>query len=473
MGFRIRTLEELTQMMIDYTRATTTRITDFRVGSKIRTIYEAVAMVMEQYYHRTWNALREAIEESVYRAFGFDRLPPTEATGEVVFGRSTPAPGTISIPAKTTVRAGDMFFETLVPASIPVGGFMTTVPVRATVVGTIGNVAVHTVINFVSKPAGVETVTNPTSFTTGRDEETPDERRVRFRDYVRTRARGTKLSLEYGAKMAGAKDVVVVESPTITCYTADGEDMTYRFNNPFDEAVQLGTTTLLGASEKFSYLYLQFGMPVTGPDTGTWEYFAESAEWQPLTLTADHTNQMRKNGAIVFALPPDWVFATMHNQARFWVRYQRNAEADALVVGHGFASPPPGFVDVYVNSPAGDPTPEFLQSVAEGLDEYRAHAVTVNVKPVLYKYVDMHIRVSLNQEYDQNRVTSAIETAVREYFRQLIMGEHLFLTEVLREIEAVERGRAILYVQVVAPITTVYASSWELLKVGTITVEVL
>lgn len=136
------------------------------------------------------------------------RVLASVAVGSVVFSRTTTT-GTISIPVGTQVKTSDgvVFTTTAVgtiaptnPAIVSSGIGMDSgqVPVVAVVAGSNGNVVTGTVIKFVQKPIGVNSVTNTTVFTQGRDKETDDSFRQRIRGFIAGLARSTVSALESG-----------------------------------------------------------------------------------------------------------------------------------------------------------------------------------------------------------------------------------------------------------------------------------
>jgi uncharacterized phage protein gp47/JayE len=138
------------------------------------------------------------------------RIQATKAFGSVVFSR----PGTTSttwIPVGTKVKTSDgVVFETtelgqITPTSVEqvgghgVGRDSNEVSVIAEEVGSQGLVSDNTIIKFVSKPAGVDEVTNLQAFTDGGlDKETDDAFRARLKAYIAGLARCNVSAIEAG-----------------------------------------------------------------------------------------------------------------------------------------------------------------------------------------------------------------------------------------------------------------------------------
>jgi len=223
-GFQIRRWDQTTLDMISWLQAnpdTSDGVlpslpTDLTIGSLERGHLEAVGLVLEEYDVRTASAIKWAVSESAFTAFGFSLLPAQAATGGVVFQCVT-APTTlaVSIPAGTKLIGSDgSQYLTTADGSILVGTLASaSVPVVATVPGVAGNVAAG-VINQVGIPIlGVDAVQNPSPLTGGSDAETPDARMNRFQGFISTLQRGTADALEFAAMSTGVVSSVKVVEP--------------------------------------------------------------------------------------------------------------------------------------------------------------------------------------------------------------------------------------------------------------------
>jgi uncharacterized phage protein gp47/JayE len=210
--FERKSMEQIVQGMIDWTKGVTTKLTDFRVGSKIRSIYEAVGTEIEKLYDKVYRAVKQATEDNMYSIMDFDKLPAVNASGKVTFGRSTAADtnyliaaGTI-ITTRATSVAAPLKFSTTEDGLLASGTASVDIPVVCLEAGEVGNQDANTITEFTTKPAGVETVTNATGFSNGRNEETKEEQKIRFQKFVQSRMRGTLESCEYGAITVELKD---------------------------------------------------------------------------------------------------------------------------------------------------------------------------------------------------------------------------------------------------------------------------
>lgn len=133
--------------------------------------------------------------------FGFGRQRATYATGFVTFSRQVAATAPIRIPAGTQVRAlpvttapgdtTDAVFYTTFDVVLPSGDLTIPAPIRASLAGAHANVAAGTITTLVSKPVGITGVTNQNATSGGKDIETDDEYKVRFKNTVFRNLAGT------------------------------------------------------------------------------------------------------------------------------------------------------------------------------------------------------------------------------------------------------------------------------------------
>lgn len=129
------------------------------------------------------------------------RQQAAKATGTVVFSRSGTT-GTVNIAAGTLVKtsSGVEYVTTAVGTIADTFSSSSSVSAIAKVAGVVGNVAPSTIIKFDSKPSGVDSVTNPASFSNGVDKESDDEFRARIKSFIATLARSTVQALEFIAE---------------------------------------------------------------------------------------------------------------------------------------------------------------------------------------------------------------------------------------------------------------------------------
>lgn len=204
MSFQIKDFASIVASQINWMRANTTRVTDFNLGSVVRTMMEAAAIEIEESYLQYFVGLKEAIPVSVFETFGFPAISAEAAGGILRFSTAAAATSNILIPAGTVVKAAvsEQNYATTAAASILIGQTYVDVLGAAQAAGVVGNADAGTITTLVTTVSGVAAVTNPAPWINGRDVETDDERKTRFQGFIGTLARGTKAAVEYGAKTA-------------------------------------------------------------------------------------------------------------------------------------------------------------------------------------------------------------------------------------------------------------------------------
>lgn len=140
-----------------------------------------------------------------FRIFGFARKTATFATGYVTLSRIAASNLDIRVPSGTMVVANitavdpfdqpdrEVRYVTLFDVILPAGSLSVTVPVTATVPGTIGNVAANTINEFAGTTAyGLTSVTNDLPTEGGFDAESDSEFKVRFKNTLFRNLAGTQ-----------------------------------------------------------------------------------------------------------------------------------------------------------------------------------------------------------------------------------------------------------------------------------------
>jgi uncharacterized phage protein gp47/JayE len=202
------TLEYLVSKAIQYYTGTTTRITDFNVGSKIRTLFEATGIMLQEIAKDFYDELAAAIATAVYNSFQFDRLGPTKAYGEVTFRLRTAATADVLIAAGSQVKVPQTskIYAVVQDAIIPAGQTQVAALVQALAPGSVYNTPAGTITELVTPIDGIASISNIKPLITGRDPETDEERRGRFTRYIKSLARGTEAALEYAATTTALYD---------------------------------------------------------------------------------------------------------------------------------------------------------------------------------------------------------------------------------------------------------------------------
>lgn len=217
MAFELKNFRSITGSMIATYNSVTTKVTDFNVGSKIRTLFEAFAIELELLYIRVWQGLLESVETAVFKAFDFPRLQPTKTSGLIRFTAPAPVGAPLFIPLGAQVRVPGTAKTYAVNESgkfIAIAGTFVDVRVEAVNTGSSFNTSAGTITELVTAIGGISAITNILAFRNGQDLESQLERRARFRKFIISLARSTIAGVEFGATTASLKDVngVIIEA---------------------------------------------------------------------------------------------------------------------------------------------------------------------------------------------------------------------------------------------------------------------
>lgn len=211
MAFQIRDFRSISAGMINWMKGATQKVTDFNLGSIVRTMIEAVAAELDELYINFFIGINEAIPVSVYNTFGFTALSATSGSTPLRFtNNGTPATTPITVPAGTaaTVTNGTIRYVTQADAVISIGQTYVETLAVADTPGFASNTPDSTIIVLATPVAGIVSVTNANPVINGRDAETDQARIVRFQGYISTLARGTVAAIQYGATTAALVDPV-------------------------------------------------------------------------------------------------------------------------------------------------------------------------------------------------------------------------------------------------------------------------
>ena len=235
------------------------------------TIYHALAAAATEAAEQYFQMARLRALFSIDKATGSDldarakdivpgtisRRGAIKATGTVVFSRPGTT-GTIAISSGSILGAtdaeGQIKFQTTAAGSILAGNTASAaIPIVAIEAGTRGNVASGSIVQFVSRIAGITNVTNVSALTNGQDRESDASFRARIRAYVQALSRGTVKALESFAEnvlLADGRRVVfanvkepIIPSGVITLYIDDGTGGVETYDSTY-----VGTPEVLIAS---------------------------------------------------------------------------------------------------------------------------------------------------------------------------------------------------------------------------------
>lgn len=197
--FTPKPFAEIVADQVERVRLSTDRITDFNVGSVVRSLLEANAVELDDYYQEMYLGLLKAIPTAIYIGFGFDLRPAVAAAGIAVFTRNPEAPGDAQVIPQGTqlVTADGAYYVTDTEVILPEAADTVSVTISAELAGTVGNAEQHRLL-LVTTSAWY-TVDNPAILSGGVDAETEEQRAERFAAFIRALARATPAALEYAA----------------------------------------------------------------------------------------------------------------------------------------------------------------------------------------------------------------------------------------------------------------------------------
>lgn len=200
MAFQLKDFASITASMINWMRSVQKKVTDFRIGSIVRSMLEAVAAEIDEFYKQAFIGLREAIPVAIYTTFNFPALTATPTTGLIRVtidaqpGVITIAQGTVWVPSS----GGSVNYAQTADVDIAIGDTFADVPVAAVTAGSIGNLPSGTTFTPSPVPTGFVSATNLSSWLTGIDTESDADHKTRFNSFISTLQRGTLAAIRYG-----------------------------------------------------------------------------------------------------------------------------------------------------------------------------------------------------------------------------------------------------------------------------------
>lgn len=197
------------------------RLTDRNPGSILRTLaesfareYAVLSRQLEQVYDAAFLDTAEGRDlDQLVALVGLERRTQLVASGEVVFSRSTPAPGEITIEEGTRISTSDVPGVTVVTTAsrtVRTGSLSVSVPVAAELPGAAGIAAAGT-LTVIHRPIlGITGVTNPQPTTFAGQTETDAALRRRARHALDLAGGGTSAAIVGAlASVEGIRDLDV------------------------------------------------------------------------------------------------------------------------------------------------------------------------------------------------------------------------------------------------------------------------
>lgn len=207
-----------------------TPLTNFNVGSVIRTLVEIYAEVAAELYAFIGDVLKQAYLATATgywldlkaREYGVTRKVAVKTAGQVVFKRNQPRNENFPIPAGSIVATGvdqggtERKYFTTTQAVLPAGALQIALPVIAEHEGKAYNVGPGAIRRMKTFIKGIDAVENPTGWITreGADEESDESlRRRTFLAWEELARGGTKAAyMSWALSVTGVKNVWVNDS---------------------------------------------------------------------------------------------------------------------------------------------------------------------------------------------------------------------------------------------------------------------
>lgn len=220
MGLRIKSVTQVFNSLVTWITTGTDKLTDFTVGSALRTLCEAIALQIEEFYFDMRQNVEYAIQSAIYSAFGFDLIQGNAATGTLTVYFTDPLKKDTILPvgmvfAGVKANGKVVYFQSVQDTYVYEGASEALVLVQCTEIGKVGNVEMNLITIKSSCPSIIDSVTNAQAITNGVDEETAAERKARFKEYIDSLARCTANAIAYGIKQVEGVGSVWVDDTYI------------------------------------------------------------------------------------------------------------------------------------------------------------------------------------------------------------------------------------------------------------------
>lgn len=204
--------------MIDLTLINSGEINDFSQSSVIYTIYQSIAMELELIGMLNRENILHGIEQGIFDAFDFPRRKAKKAYGEVTLEFHSKIQRDLRISQGTTFyssRKGyNQVYEVIEDYLVPKGSSAVDIRVYAIEKGRQGNIPAGIVDTPGANVFNIAKVYNQNDFLTGRDEESIEEIKRRFRAFVESRGRATNKAIQYAVRSVEEVSGVYVHEET-------------------------------------------------------------------------------------------------------------------------------------------------------------------------------------------------------------------------------------------------------------------
>lgn len=293
---KIKNFSDILSRLIDLTLINTNEINDFSPGSVILSIYEAIAMELFQIEMILQEGALWAIDHSIMEAFDFRRRKARRAYGDVVIEFHTALQKDMLVPQGTSfhsnIRGYNQEFELVEDYRVEKGSSKVVVTAYCTEAGKQGNIPANALNMSGANIFNVKKTYNPKDILTGRDQESLEQVKRRFRSFVETRGRATNKALRYGTRQVEDVTGVYVHETTgyVEVYAHDGngelsEDLKREIEIELEEYRPTGIKMVVKPIEKTS---VDVGLFVILRDV---DRYTESFEEEVVNTIRDFINE--------------------------------------------------------------------------------------------------------------------------------------------------------------------------------------
>lgn len=429
-----------------------TELSDLADSSTMKHMVVATAREIDDLYFQLFNL---TLLFSIDQASGEDlderardiqpgtisRISAQRAVGNIVFSRLTNTGQTVTIPAGTIVKTPDgKQFQTTIQTQITptnaeqisghgVGRDSPLTSAIALEPGSAGNVPPNTVTKFGQKPTGVDQVTNTTSFTQGRDQESDSAFRQRIKQFVKSLARSTVDALEFVAlgvtETATNKEVLfshVFEDPItpalVVLYIDDGAGTAETFEEvgnvsaPGGPTAEIVTAGLAG--------------PPANTAVGGEEFL--SLDRKPIKLEAGLILTSSTRGQLTRGTASGGQYDV--NPASSLLFFQPPLSPGEQIKADYFRFT--GLIEQVQKVIDGDPADRL------NFPGYRAAGVLVRVLAPTVVVITVEATLILNEGADTATVRANVETAIQDYINNLGISGDVVRNELIERMMGVE-----------------------------------
>lgn len=428
MPFTAETREQILQRMVNRVVARTV-LNDLTQTSGIFEMLAAVARAVERFQQGQIDMLDDtdldkAVGDDLVeigKLYNLTKEGEITATGTVVFSRTgTVGAVTIAIGEQVKVPAAtagqDLIYTTTAVGTI-LNGNQDSAPVAivAALPGVDYNVNPDAITEFVTKPSGVDSVTNTVAVTNGRDVETDDNFRKRIKNKIESLSRSTILGLEGAAD--GANDSV---SGKTVQWVGVFEDEFWQLVTPNEPQVSVYIDDGNGTAESTTAVV---GGAVTVASGGEMDIYLPN---KPVKFTAAYALYINA----ILVPTSSYYFNPQASHFKLTTAAYPNGltVGDVVTADYTYYT---GLIQLVQKIIDGDPADR------TNYPGYRAAGVRVAVLAPSIQNQIVTANITVLQGFDQSTVITAVEAIIQTYINNLGIGEDVIRSELIEQIMSV------------------------------------